>query len=185
KEAVNFLNKNLFTTPMWLINNEVFDRTGANEISTIGGVQDATLNSILSASNLSKLIDAEAELGGAKAYTMLDLLGDLKKGIFSELPGRQKIDVYRRNLQKSYVSILDDLLGPPSGLSSGATVIIFQGGFPGVNTEKSDIMSAVRAHLTSLRAEARAAAAATVDPMTKYHLQDIAARIDKALDPKN
>ncbi|MEI9943172.1 MAG: zinc-dependent metalloprotease [Chitinophagaceae bacterium] len=33
KEAVDFLNKELFTTPAWLINNLVFDRTGGNPIS--------------------------------------------------------------------------------------------------------------------------------------------------------
>jgi len=42
----------------------------------------------------------------------------------------------------------------------------------------------VRAHLTSLKAEVAAAAAGIADPMSKYHLQDIAKRIEEALNPK-
>jgi hypothetical protein len=42
----------------------------------------------------------------------------------------------------------------------------------------------VRAQLSSLRAEALAAAAGSTDNMSKYHLQDVAERIKRALDPK-
>jgi len=55
---------------------------------------------------------------------------------------------------------------------------------PSLNTDKSDIRSLVRAHLTSLRTEVNAAAAAITDPMSKYHLQDISKRIEDALNPK-
>jgi hypothetical protein len=184
KEAVAFLNKQLFETPTWLINNEIFDRTGSNPLSSIGGLQDGVLNGLLSSSTLSKLIDAEARLGTTNAYTMMDMFGDLKAGIFSELSLRKKIDVYRRNLQKSYVDIMSGLLKGSSGAPTGLSVIILIGGGSTTNINKSDIKSVVRAHLTTLRAEARAAAAATTDPMSRYHLQDIAVRIDNALDPK-
>jgi hypothetical protein len=115
---------------------------------------------------------------------MTDLFSDLKKGIWSELATRKPIDVYRRNLQKSYVSILDNLLNPPA-----TTTITIGGGFgastPSVSTDKSDIKSLVRAHLTALKNEVNAAAAGSTDSMTKYHLQDISKRIDKALNPKD
>jgi hypothetical protein len=112
---------------------------------------------------------------------MADLISDVKKGIWSELNTKKPIDVYRRNLQKSYVRVLTDLIGP------APVIINLGGGFnitPPVNVDKSDIKSFVRAHLTSLRAEVVAAAAATSDPTSKYHLQDVAKRIDVALDPK-
>ena len=80
------------------------------------------------------------------------------------------------------MNILSNLLEPP------ATIINLGGGgfnfAPSVNTDKSDIKSLVRAHLTSLRAEVIAAAAAMADPMSKYHLQDISKRIEEALNPK-
>lgn len=183
KEAVDFINKNLFATPTWLINQDIFSRTGVNPLTTIGNYQDNMLNRLLSSRTLGKLIDAEAAQG-TSAYQITELLSDLKKGIWSELPTRKTIDVYRRNLQKSYVITLNNLLNPAR--PSTTDIVIFFGG-PGsapVNTEKSDIRSVVRAHLTTLRAEVVAAAASTVDPMSKYHLQDVAKRIDNALNPK-
>jgi len=184
KEAVDFLNKQLFTTPSWLIDNEIFDKTGINAISTVGGLQDIILNRILATRNLTKLIDAEAEKG-SNAYSTNELLSDLKKGIWSELAGKAKIDVYRRNLQKSYINILDGLLNPPKSGGSSDIIVIMLGGGSLTNTDKSDIKSVVRAHLSSLRNEVKAAAAATTDPMSRYHLQDILVRIDNSLNPKD
>ena len=183
KEAVEFLNKQLFTTPYWLINKDIFDRTGINAISTVGGLQDNILNRLMTTRNLSKLIDAEAAQGSS-AYSMTDLFSDLKKGIWTELPGSAKIDVYRRNLQKSYINLMDELLNPPQSSGSSSIIIMVLGGSSTTNTEKSDIKSVVRAHLSSLRNEVRAATGGISDQMSRYHLQDIAIRIDKALDPR-
>jgi hypothetical protein len=184
KEAVDFLNRQLFATPTWLINKDIFDKTGINAISTIGGLQNNVLNRLLGTRNLSKLIDAETA-DGSNAYSMTDLLSDLKKGIWSELPGRGRIDVYRRNLQKSYINILAGLLTPQSSGSSAGVITIVLGGGTASNIENSDIRSVVRAHLISLRGEVRAATTAINDSMTKFHLQDVVDRIDNALNPKD
>src|SRR5688572_9763542 len=183
KEAVDFLNKQLFATPGWLINKDIFDKTGINALSTVGGLQDAILNRLLSTRSLSKLIDAEAAEGSG-AYSITDLFADLKKGIWTELPGRSKIDVYRRNLQKSYINILDELVKPRQSGSSSGIIIMVLGGGSTTSTEKSDIMSVARAHLISLRNEVKAASGGVSDQMSRYHLQDIVVRIDNALNPK-
>jgi len=180
-EAVSFLNQQLFATPTWLISNEVYSRTGGSPITIIGGIQDNTLNRLFSATTLKRLINAESAIGN-NAYKMTELFSDLKKGIWSELPGRKPIDIYRRNLQKSYVNILNNLLNPAEiSISLGAGFSIA----PTVNTNKSDIKSFVRAHPSALRAEVIAAAGGTTDQMSKYHLQDIAKSIEDALNPKN
>jgi hypothetical protein len=183
KEAVDFLNKQLFATPTWLISQDIFSRTGGSALNTIANLQDNSLNRILSNRTLGKLVEAEAAQG-AGAYQITELFSDLKRGIWTELPTRKPIDIYRRNLQKSYVTILDNLLNPP-GASGGGIIIFFGGGLPTVNVDRSDIKSVVRAHLTTLRAEVVAAAAGTVDTMSKYHLQDVVKRLDKALNPKD
>jgi hypothetical protein len=179
-EAVAFVNQQLFSTPTWLISNEVFSRTGGNPLTIIGNIQDNTLSRFFSTNTLNKLINAENTVGN-NAYKMTDLFSDLKKGIWSELPARKPIDIYRRNLQKSYVNILSNLLAPAE-----ITINLGGGGFnvaPPVNINKSDIKSFVRAHLALLRSEVLAAAAGTTDAMSKYHLQDIANRIDETLNP--
>jgi hypothetical protein len=184
KEAVEFLNRQLFATPTWLLNNDIFDKTGINAISAVGSLQDNALNRMLSTRNLLKLIDAEAE-HGRDAYSLTDLLTDLKKGIWSELPGRNRIEVYRRNLQKSYVGILTNLLDHGSTGSAGGVITITLGSASSASADNSDIRSVVRAHLAALRSEVKVAAAGMSDPMSRYHLQDILVRIANALDPKN
>jgi len=181
KEAVDFLNKNLFATPVWLVNQEIYNKVGGiNGLTVIGSIQDRVLSRLLSAFTLNKLSNGEAELGN-NAYQITELLNDLKKGVWSELSTRKPVDVYRRNLQKSFVNTLTSLINPPKvqAASGGATVTVSS------SNDKSDVISVVRGFLSSLRIEANAAAATSTDAMTKYHLQDVSRRIDNALNPKN
>jgi len=184
KEAVDFLNKQLFNTPVWLADNNIYNRIGGSPLITIGNIQESILNRLFSANTLSKLIQSEAAQEN-QAYTISELFSDLKKGIWSELTSKKKIDVYRRNLQKSYVNILANIIAPPK--TSETTIIINFGGTarPQLNADKSDIKSMVRAHLTSLRNEIRSAIPSIPDEMSRYHLQDVVTRIDNALNPKD
>jgi hypothetical protein len=184
REAVDFLNKQLFTTPTWLINQEIYSRTGTSGLTTIGNIQDNMLNRLLSARTLGKLIDGEAAQG-SNAYQVTELLADLKKGIWSELPARKSIDVYRRNLQKSYVNIMIGLVNPPKSSGGSDQLAVLLGLSTSSSADKSDVRSVARAHLAALRTEVVAAAAGTTDPMSKYHLLDVAERIKNALNPVN
>lgn len=182
KEAVEFLNKNLFTTPTWLINQDIYGRTGLDGLNVIGGLQDRTFSRILSAATLGKLVNAEASLSN-NSYLVTDYLNDLKKGVWTELATRKPIDIYRRNLQKSYINSLINLLKPAAASttsSGGGITISISGG-----NDKNDVSSVVKAHLASLRNEINAAATGSTNLMTKYHLQDLAKRIDNALNPKD
>jgi hypothetical protein len=182
RDAIDFFNKQLFTTPTWLIDKDIFGKTGLNGLTVIGNLQDNILRTVLSPRTLTKLLDAEA-LNGNSAYQMTELLNDLKKSIWSELPARKPIDIYRRNLQKSYINILTNILNPPQASQSLSFpgLIFTSTGVP----EKSDIKSIVRAHLTAIRAEINSAAIVMTDAMTKYHLLDLVKRIDNALNPKD
>lgn len=179
KEAVDFLNKNLFATPAWLLNKEIFSRTGITGTTVVAQVQDMVIGRLLSSRVLGKLTDAEA-VSGNNAYKVTDLLSDLKKGIFTELATAKSVDIYRRNLQKSYVSSLINLLTPGTSTMLAPGIMVSSGGL----NDRADAKSVVRAALVSLRAELSSGAARTADQMSKFHLQDLADRINKALDPK-
>ncbi len=47
KEAVDFLNKQLFATPTWLINQDIYSRTGLSGLHVIGNIQDNMLESLI------------------------------------------------------------------------------------------------------------------------------------------
>lgn len=182
KEAMNFLKKELFNTPKWLVNNDVLDRIGNTGVSVISTRQDAILNRLISTTTISKLLSMEAEMG-EKAYKAADMLYDLKQGVWGELATRRPIDIYRRNLQKSFVERVGQIVNPPATAGFG---IMFSIGAPAAmtDTKRSDIISLLKATLRSLRSEIKAAIPATQDKMTLYHLQDVSERIENILNPK-
>ncbi|MEO5685670.1 MAG: zinc-dependent metalloprotease [Chitinophagaceae bacterium] len=181
QEAMAFLNKNIFTTPAWLISAEISGKTNSDPINVIGSRMESAMNALLTNNRMNRLISAEAAVGN-NAYTLMDLMGDLQKNIWTELTTRKPIDVYRRNLQKAFVERFSTIINPaaPAGASFGGIVISFGGG----DVRKTDIVSVAKGTLRSVRAEINAALPATTDKMTRYHLQDMQERIGKILDPK-
>ena len=179
KEAVQFLNRQLFTTPAWLINEKISSLIGDNSMTIIGSRQELILNRLTSSNSFGKLIKAEAA-NGSKTYTMIDLLTDLQQGVWSELNTHKPIDVYRRNLQKAYIERMRSIvnLAPSFSFSGGS----FNFG-SGVDTRKSDIISIVKGTLRALNSDIKAALPLIQDKMTRYHLQDVQERIDTILFP--
>ena len=182
KEAADFINRLVFTTPTWLISKDISGKTGVNPTTTILGLQEAALNRMLSTTAMNKMLNAEATLGN-DAYTVNDLLSDLKQSVFTELATKKPIDIYRRNLQKSYVERLGTLINPPA-MPGGITITFGNASAPVIDVKKTDILSYLKGHARELKAAIDAAAAGTADKATKYHLQDLSDRLRKILDPK-
>ena len=177
KEAMAWLQTNVFTTPTWIIQKNYSALTGQEPLSVVSRVQDRALNILINPSTLSKLASAEA-LEGTKAYAATEMLSDVKKSVFTELASRKAIDVYRRQLQKSYVEKLITLANP----SKQEQAALSRGGE--INFATSDIMSAVKGQLRSISAELRTAANSYSDAASKNHLLDLQDRIKQALEPK-
>jgi hypothetical protein len=181
KEAVSFINKQLFETPTWMLDKNIINKFSAPTGDPVTNLQDATLGSLLSTTRLSRMANLMARYNDA--YGVDEYFSDLKKGIFKELPTKAKIDPYRRNLQKSYVERMIGVIAPSAGSGTvsvgGLTLSVGPG-----DTRKNDVSSVTRAHLVQLRSEIVNAAAGYTDNLSKYHLQDLAERIKQALDPK-
>ncbi len=183
KEAVDFLSKQLFTTPTWLLNKEILNKFSSPAATeAVGNVQANVLNSLLSPARLFRMSVCTGRYGVANVYGPDELLSDAKKSIWSELNTGANIDIYRRTLQKAYVEALIGLINPgpsappPSGLPRG--LVVFSG-----NLRTTDVPSIARAQLVELKAEITAAIARTTDKLSRYHLQDVAERIRQALNP--
>jgi hypothetical protein len=185
KEAMNFLNAQLFTTPKWLLNQPILDNIDVNPLEVVARLQSTTLNRLLGSSTLGKLVTAEAT-DGATAYKITDLFTDLNGAIFTEIKAGGAIDVYRRNLQKSYVDKLIAIVNPaPAQVVTGAVQVgRGAGAASGLSNSQSDVMSVVKGQLRDLDASIKSAAAGQSDSLSKYHLLDLADRIDNALDKK-
>ncbi len=178
KEAMAFLQEQLFTTPTWLLDKKIFSLTGSGDMNTIANMQNGTLNRLLSNATISKLLLFES-VHGAQAYTAKEMLVELKRGIWSELKTAKAIDIYRRNLQKLYVERLIALTAEaPAAAVPGAP------NMSAAVSKMNDGLSIVKGHMRSLLAEIKAAIVTSSDPLTKLHLQDIADRLTTSLDTK-
>lgn len=181
QEAFRFLNQQLFTTPTWLINQEIFSKTGDNPLIIVGTRQESIINRLVSANTLGKLFEMEAALGN-NAYKATDFMNEMRRAIFSEVYSKTATDVYRRNLQKMFTERLISLL-PSSAPATGQLSITIQI-TPSLSPKNTDTYSLVKGTLRTIRADVKAALPLIADPMTKLHLQDLVDRISSAVDPK-
>lgn len=175
EESMQFLQDQLFTTPEWMIDNNILNKIENNgNVERIRGLQVRTLENVLDFGRLGRMIENET-LNGKEAYTLTEMMNDLRSGIFSELRSGKKIDTYRRNLQRAYVDRLEYLLTEEQSGRRNAT---------SVNVSQSDIRAITRAELNTLKRSVRSAIGRTGDALSRYHLQDLMERIDLILDPR-
>jgi len=182
-EAVVFLNTQLFETPHWLMVDSILNKISSpSSGDPVSPIQTGVLSSLLSTNRLNSLLLSANRYGQSKVYTVENLLGDVRKGVWSELDTHRPTDPWRRALQKTYVESLISAAGSSSGGSSSS----FQGLviFFGPNTKNTDLPSIAKAELTRLRQKLLTAIPLTTDTLTKYHLEDLAQRIRLALNPK-
>jgi hypothetical protein len=185
REAIAFLQNQIFTTPNWLMAKDIWNRIkNPGETDPVAASQESVLNNLLSTSRLNRLQESTERFGASKAYSAVELFNDVQNGLFSELKSKQPIDIYRRRLQKSYVDKLNVMLNPASS-SSGFTISFGNSNaLSSVDISRTDIPSIARAQLVQLKTQVSAAIAGTTDTMSKIHLLDLKQRIKDALDPK-
>jgi hypothetical protein len=180
KAAVAFLNENAFKTPSWLLDHDILRRIEpTGEVQRISAAQSSILSSLIRNDRLMRMSEYEHGARAGTAYGTLELLADVRGGLFTELAGGQTIDVYRRSLQRAYIGMLDEKINPPPP-NPNAPAARFGPQRPQLDPELSDIYPAVRAELRAIDAQIAGALART-SGMTKAHLEDLRHRIAEAL----
>ncbi|WP_208639977.1 zinc-dependent metalloprotease [Flavobacterium limicola] len=184
KDAVAFLNTQLFTTPKWLLDQNVLSKINPESgVEAIKGMQDATLSSLMAGDRMVRLL--ETSTASKDNYSVDELMTDLNKGIFSELKSNSSIDMYRRNVQKLYVDKLIELLKPGTATVRSVPVGVTYGfNTRRVNLAQTDLPSIARGQLNALKNDLKMSSARMSDRMSKYHVLDLISRIGEALDPK-
>jgi hypothetical protein len=168
KEAMEFLTRNAFQVPAYFTNAEILRRIEQEgAVARIQGAQANVLNTLLAPSRLNRLIEYEAlAINARDKYTVAELLGDLRRGVWSELSnGNPGIGVHRRNLQRAYLEAVGRQINTAGGRPSDARPLL-------------------RGELVELNRQAGVALARTSDPMTRLHLRDVQFQIDRILNPR-
>ncbi|MHB1424211.1 MAG: zinc-dependent metalloprotease [Gemmataceae bacterium] len=182
--AVQFLLEHAFVTPKRLLNPAIvsqFRHSGvANDVISM---QKGFLRTLLSHDRLNRLFDAEV-LDPEGAYTVVELVGDVQEGLWSELKCEQpRIEPLRRELQRTYLDILKSEFEPTAATAS-TTPRPF-GGMRGASSERvSELRAAARAALRDLAKQITAALPKVKDSASRVHLEDSRSEIEAALTAK-
>ncbi|WP_291986678.1 zinc-dependent metalloprotease [Luteitalea sp.] len=160
-EAVAFLNKKAFTTPTFLLDTEVLRRVEpTGTLDRVRTAQLRILSNLLSPTRLARMVELSA-VDGAAAYQPTTFLGDVRKGLWSELAAPTvTIDAYRRNLQRAHLELASARITPTA----------------------DEARALYRGELKALDAEVRAALPKATDAATRRHLEDARVAIAGALD---
>lgn len=161
KEAMLFLKDNIFQTPKWLLDTMVLARVGESPTQMISKSQDMVLNHLLSGGTLSKLAVSEA-MYGDRSYRLISYFNDIDAAMWSELKTYDAVDIYRRNLQRSYLDRLVEL----SNRSS---------------KDYRDVAPIVKVKLLEIHGVIKKAMNKTKDPVTQYHLRFMSEKLDDQL----
>ena len=181
KNALEFINAQVFKTPQWLLDPAIFERIEySGSVERIRKLQERSLNTILSLGKMARMIENET-MNGYEAYSLRSMTRDLRTGIWSELYSGRKIDTYRRNLQRAHIDRLAYLMTAENQSKREGSAYVKS---TAVNTSQSDIRAIVRAELKTLRNLINSSISKTSNSMNKIHLRDAVERINLILDPK-
>ena len=159
QRALEFLNDQIFTTPTWLLNQDVFDKTNITAISTVENLQTSVFKRILDDKVLDKMY--KTEVMHSNSYALADYLSDLKADIFQG----NELDVYRRSLQRNYVGSLLTLINNKTAV-----------------TDNTDVSALVRGNLFDLKKDLQGKTDDS-NAVNRYHYQDLIFRINEVLEP--
>ena len=181
KACMQFIQEELFETPEWLIDQDIFNKIQySGSVERIRAMQVRTLNTMLHLGKMARLIENET-INGRDAYTLLEMMQDVRRGIWSETRTGKSIDTYRRNLQKAHIDRLAYIM-----TAENQRKLSDFGGYRKstvVNTSQSDVRSVARGELNALKRDIRNGLSRISDQMSRYHLQDALERINTILDP--
>lgn len=165
-EAVKFLIDYGLSTPKSLVTPYILSRIEPNGAADLVlSLQRFVVGQLFSETRVKRLMDDQA-LYGNSAYTIVQLVTDVQNGVWKEIDGPAPvIDLYRRNLQRSYLQLLKPRL-------------------VGDGESQSDFRPIVRGALVRLLKKIDLALPKTKDAVTALHLQDSRKELDRILNPK-
>ncbi len=180
QRSVMFLGQHGFSSPTWIVNDDILDRINqAGFIDEYRGRQVSLLNQLLDPQRLARLIEYERRKD--ETYSPFEMMDDVRGEIWSELTGNQPVDVHRRNLQRAYIERMEHLMTEElPGIPAAFRQFV---GWTQVNVSQSDIRPIVRDQLETLLTDVSDSKNRVQDRATRVHLNDIESRIEAILDP--
>ena len=148
-------------------------------------MQTYALTRILAGDKLLRILESSAV--SKENMTLSILFNFLSDKIFSELNTIKSIDMYRRNLQRIYVSQLEKLMDAKATayLISNEPGTMYEMEYKPVEISNTDIPGVARYNLSELLKKMRLATLTANDVETKMHLDEMLIRIKNILESKS
>jgi len=184
KAAVAFLNENVFTTPTYFLDPAILRRIEPDgAMARIRTAQAGVLTALLSNVRLNRIVEFGAMPADRKdTYTMDQMLGDLRRGIWSELSSPSvHIDAFRQNVQYEYLTQFGSKINPvaaPANPNIPAAFAFLQSPPP------DQARALMRTELMDLDAQLRSALPRAGDAVTRAHIVEARNRIGVILHPE-
>lgn len=168
QEAVQYLVANAFQTPTMMVRPEILRRIEPSGIiDRVRNAQASVMNSLIQSARLDRMVEQVA-LDGTAAYAPIDFLTELRNGVWAEVSRTgANIDIFRRNLQRTYLSIMDNRLNGPAAPSAEVRSLL-----------KGELRAVGEMVDTALRS------GGTRDETTMRHLRDVIDEVSTILDPR-
>ncbi len=209
KAAVKFLIDRGFSVPRKLLDPAVNQRIFAQgHADPLQGSNVQLLSRLLRPAVIQRMAEAKQTNGG-KGYSGIDMLKDLNNGLFQELDSKKPmVELFRRDLQRNYVTLLLVSVGNVSDPSSESDGIERDIEHRSLDSEirrsrmlsrnvtsalaevaqqyrqakgrPSEYRAALRSGLTHLRGKLEKAIERTTDVDTLSHLRDLSIELNNA-----
>ena len=177
KKAIYFLNEHVFSSLKWLVDKNILNKIeniGAQERIRI--IQNYALNRIFDYSRLSRMIENKL-INGNLSYSIQEMIIDVNKSIWMNLSNSNPIELYQRNLQKSYINILLDMMKNEKTQSN-----YYKRFGANIKFSESDIRPIILGELRDLQEKFKIKSKKTKDKETKNHIQYLKMMIDEVIN---
>jgi len=184
KEAVQFLNDEVFTTPTAMIKPDILRKLESDgNINRVSSAQARALSSLVANAKLQRMIEYEAlATRKSDAYSLGEMLTDLRRGLFREIYSGGAIDAYRRRLQTTYLEAMASKIKPPApNPQQDALAALLGGG----QASTRDFRPLLKDEMRTLDRELATAIGRTTDRTTRAHLADARDQIKAMLLVEN
>ena len=172
KSAIDYLGRQLFVAPLWMYPQNIDQLISLKAADEISEQQNQVLNMLLSSGMLYNISLKAMQYEGA--YTVPEFLKDLQKTVWVKFSGNEKLDFYRRGLQRSYIDKLNMLLLPKETEPGKALT----------TAQRSDVRLYGKQHLLKLRGDIATLMIGTTG-INKEHFQSMLIEIDKIITKLN
>ena len=210
RAAVKFLIERGWATPRPLLDREVLQRIGpTGGADALQGSNVQLLRQILDPGVFQRMAEGRQADPGGRAYVGMDMLIDLNDGLFKELNSKNPVvELYRRELQRNYVTLLLVATGATNDPQSASNAIdmskllndgSIHGGTRSLSTTRSaaspladvatqyrrergrpsEFRSSLRSGVAHLYAKLDDAIKRTKDTETGAHLRDLRSELGK------